>query len=254
MDASQKGEPPDVWRENYTVRLYEADALGRAGVTELCNYFQNSASSHYVAVDKIAGPLLPPDSAWVMTRMEVEFKDFPQWQDEVTLETWSRGINSLIAYRDFFISQPTGRILAQGTSSWVVVNLSTRKIESLTFLAPKWPSITGKRALAGDAVKIRPFEQPTFEQTFQVRYSDLDVNRHANNVKYIQWAVDSLSPGILAERRIARLEINYLEETKVADCIEMGLQRLSENPLRVGVAIRSKSRGKDACRVIISFA
>ena len=65
----------------------------------------------------------------------------------------------------------------------------------------------------GLAERIPALETHDHEERFLVRYSDLDVNRHVNNVSYIEWAVESIPAVVQRESILAELEINFLAET-----------------------------------------
>jgi medium-chain acyl-[acyl-carrier-protein] hydrolase len=91
-------EAPKIWKDTYNIKVYEADAKGRANVTALANYFQNSAWNHYNNMEKILGKLLPPGCIWLMIRLEMQINSIPKWSEDVSMETWSRGIEKLSAW------------------------------------------------------------------------------------------------------------------------------------------------------------
>ena len=55
------------------------------------------------------------------------------------------------------------------------------------------------------------------EYEHAVVYSDLDFNCHANSVKYIQWAVDTLPLELLQQKRFARTDINFIREARYGE-------------------------------------
>ena len=50
------------------------------------------------------------------------------------------------------------------------------------------------------------------KKSFAVRYSDLDINQHANNVKFVEWMVEGVPDAILNTLVPAEFEINFLAE------------------------------------------
>jgi hypothetical protein len=52
-------------------------------------------------------------------------------------------------------------------------------------------------------------------------YSDIDFNGHMNNARYVQWIQDILEPGALAQAQTMRLDINYLNEVKAGETLEL---------------------------------
>jgi hypothetical protein len=52
-------------------------------------------------------------------------------------------------------------------------------------------------------------------------YSDIDFNGHLNNARYVQWIQDILEPGTLTRAKTLRLDINYLNEVKFGETLEL---------------------------------
>jgi len=50
------------------------------------------------------------------------------------------------------------------------------------------------------------------EKSFIVRYSDLDINQHVNNVKFVEWVVEGVPAATLNASAPSELEINFLAE------------------------------------------
>jgi len=133
-------EPPKQYRKQYEIKLYESDALGRATLPALCNYFQDIASLHYNRVDSIIGPLLSETQIWVMARLEMEIIELPRWQNTIEIETWSRGIEKLYAFRDFIMTGPDGIAVAKGSATWIVLDTASMKIIRLNDISRNFPS------------------------------------------------------------------------------------------------------------------
>jgi acyl-ACP thioesterase len=246
-------EAPKEGVEVYNIKVYEADAKGRANIASIANYFQNSAWKHYKSVEAELGALIPGGSIWMMTRLEIEVAAIPMWGEDITLTTWSRGIEKLIAYRDFIIKNKGGASGAKGTASWAVYGTAQKKIQKLDELAKIWPSIPDRSALGRNAEKVQELKNPVAGKFFSVKYSDLDVNRHVNNVKYIEWIMDGYAMDFIEQHEISRFEINFIGEANYGDEVAVNAERLSESPLVFLHNILRKSDGKEICRAKITY-
>jgi len=70
--------------------------------------------------------------------------------------------------------------------------------------------------------KIPPLEPDSIESpVFSVKYSDLDLNKHVNNMKYLQWVLDTYPIDHSTNKNIKSLEINYLSESFPGDNIRI---------------------------------
>jgi acyl-ACP thioesterase len=244
-------EIPVIWRDEYRINVYEADALGRVSIPSLCDYCQDAASRHYFAVDAMIGPLLLPSQIWALTRLELEISDLPAWGGTIEVETWSRGIGKASAYREFILRLKNGAEAARGTTSWVVLDRGTMRLARLETMAGRWPSQLGRLALGRDAAKVGELTAPEPGKPFQVRYGDIDVNRHVNSVRYIRWTMDALGGELLESRRVRGIAVNFLDEALPGDEVLTASESISGSEYRCGV-IRTKD-SKTVCRTGIYF-
>ena len=59
----------------------------------------------------------------------------------------------------------------------------------------------------------------------QIRYTDLDVNEHVNNVKYLDCILAGFTFDFLKAHTLREVEINYLSEAKYDDSIAVGYEK-----------------------------
>ncbi|MCE5300618.1 MAG: hypothetical protein LLG37_07080 [Spirochaetia bacterium] len=242
---------PEKWRQEYEIKVYESDALGRANLPSLCDYFQDMAWRHYTNVEKALGALLAPKQIWMMVRLEINIERLPKWQDVLEIETWSRGIERMMAYRDFTMEKKDGTRFAAGTSTWVVMDTNTGRIARLNNLAQKWPSVPGRSSIGKSADKVEDLNNPVFGKPFEVRYSDMDVNRHVNNVEYIKWMFDAPGMEFLESHTIKRAVINFMDEAKAGEEVKAGFEKASETSLKCTVL--RLNDGREVSRGLFEF-
>ncbi len=244
---------PREWKERYEVKVYESDNLERGGLVTLFNYFQNTAWSHYNQVDKVRGPFLSKNQIWAMTRVEVQLSRPARWQEVVEVETWSRGLERMMAFRDFIIRDPAGRTIAAGTATWVVIDLESKRVQRLSEIAGRWPSKPDTFSINKNADKVDPLGNPEAGEPFLVRYSDMDLNHHVNSSRYIQWMLDSFGREFLERYEISRAEINYLDEAVPGDEVFTGSERVSDTPVVFLANVTRRGNGKELCRARFTF-
>lgn len=244
---------PGEWKDTYDVKVYESDNLERGGLITLFNYFQNSAWGHYSRVDKVLGPFLSRSQIWAMTRAEIRLERPARWQEVVELTTWSRGIEKMMAFRDFIISGANGERIAAGTATWVVLDLEEKRIQRLSDIAAKWPSKPDTFSINKNAEKVDPPLNPEYDETFRVRYSDMDLNHHVNSSRYIQWMLDSFGREFLEKNELKKAEINFLDEAMPGDEVFTGREKISGTPLILVANVTRKGGNREVCRARFTF-
>ena len=75
------------------------------------------------------------------------------------------------------------------------------------------------RALDDAFARLKPPAEADLTSPFRVRYSDLDVNRHVNNVRYAEWAVESVPEETLYTCRLRSLELQFHAEAVYGDTV-----------------------------------
>ena len=243
---------PDILTLPFRLHTYDLDAGGRLAPAAVARYFQEAASVHATLWGFGAERLAAAGTFWVMHRVAFEFGAMPEWRPnlELTLITWSRGSKRLTAYRDFELCDPTGTRVAAGTSAWIALDIANRRPHRLDVKEDNFPHFPDRHATDAATVEAAlPIavveDAPLLSRT--VGYTDLDINGHVNNTRYLDWTLDALGPGFWRTHRLAAMTMNFLAETRAGDTISVWA-----DPLRQNVIIRNGDR--DACRIWVSVA
>jgi len=145
--------------------------------------------------------------------------------------------------------------MAAATSSWLIIDQVTKRIcRPDNTLEGYRPESAGINSLPRNASKLNLEEDNMKPMSqFRVRVSDLDVNLHSNNVKYIKWAVDSYSLDFVMNKIPNSVEINYLAESWFDDGITvMGTER-SDDGLSFDHLILRSQDNTALCRIRIAW-
>ena len=211
-----------VWTERFPVRSYEVTPRGTASVLALSDYLQEAAGHHAAELGVSMQDLLEDGQAWVLAHLRLELDRLPTWGDTVVVRTWPSGLERLFATREFLLAvenaDGTDTAMARGTSAWLTIDTERRRpLRPLpTLRTLETPD--REPALQHDFEGDLPAPKRTdAEATFSVRYHDLDVNRHVNNVRYLEWAVETLPGTFLEAHRCADLSLQFEAETTLGD-------------------------------------
>ncbi|MBQ2984255.1 MAG: hypothetical protein IJD57_05605 [Candidatus Gastranaerophilales bacterium] len=156
--------------------------------------------------------------AWYLLKYHMEFNSYPKNIEKMTLETLSRGYSRMFAFRDFWLYN-NENLLGKMTSTWALINKSTGEIFPFKNV-PQNDNFTPFEKQTDDMSynKIPLIENVMREKTFEVRFEDIDVNKHANNCNYIIWALETLT---FEERtrKIKTLDVNYKKEITYGETV-----------------------------------
>jgi acyl-ACP thioesterase len=77
--------------------------------------------------------------------------------------------------------------------------------------------------------KIHSVDDVAPAMGYTVRYSDIDINKHLNSMKYIEYIVNVFDLQMFKENFICKFEIVFLAEGKYGDKLKLYRNDISEN-------------------------
>lgn len=167
--------------------------------------------------------------AWVLARQRIEINRLPKWGDTVKIRTWPSGRDRLFFYRDFEITTDAGRRVLVASNAWSLIDIEKRELVAPeTYLSVDIPE--GVKVFDTKLIRLKGCRSNPVGQTVPVTYGDLDLNGHVNNVRYIEWVLNSLPRTFHEKYSLMKMEVNYLAEAvygqEVTVCSEQpGLNR-----------------------------
>jgi len=242
-----------LWKETFNIRAYEVGQNGRVTIQSLCNYLQEAASNHAHHLGVSVEQLIRQQLTWVLSRFHVRINNYPYWRQAVTIETWPSDKDNLYALRDFRLFHD-GKEIGVATSSWMLINVQARKPVPLPDFLNEIKNDKMGRALADTFQKLPKSEDFEFERSFDVRLSDLDMNRHVNNVIYIDWGLESLPAEIYHNNILQDLEISYRAESFLGDqVISKSKVTATEGLKIIHHSLIRKSDDKELCQMMTTW-
>lgn len=217
---------PFQFHKDFEVRSYQVHPSGKLSLTALADLFQEIAWLHADSAD-FGRNLSAQQQSWILSRIDIKCVSLPSWGDPIHVYTTGRGVDKLFAFREFLVTNPQGKVLATAISSWVLMNMESRKLLRPEQVLP--------------ATLFDPLDQPDYQperirikgeliytEKLKVRYSDLDLNDHVNNTSYIRWVEN-----ILCENNCMHDNtlINYVAECTLGDELEISLWKNNEEYL-----------------------
>ena len=243
------------FEKEYRVHVYEMDPDGTLSLPSLFNFMQDIASEHAENLGFGRSDLMKEKRFWVLSRMYVEIEQWPKWEDKITIKTWPNGTDMLFALRNFEIRFTDGRLVAQATSSWLVLDYITRKIQrpenALSHLKRNFKP---KDSPLRYASKLKIADGETIKSAvYRIKISDLDVNLHTNNVRYLHWINDTYDLDFVMKYSPKSVEINYLSESLFNEDIIVQTTKENIDKGYFSHSVFRENDNKELCRIRIGW-
>ena len=242
------------YTEERVVSCYEADSNHNFRPTAMLDLMQEAAGRDASVLGFGYDEMISENTAWVLSRTRVCFHKCPKWRDSVVLKTWHKGANRIFYLRDFLLESPEGELLISATTSWLIIDLATRRMVRNTTLAENFDNSEMGDAIEEQAGKVMLPKglEPELVHTHKVVWSDIDTNGHVNNVKNAVWALDAVDYDILKEKSLKEMLINYDTEVMRDQTVELYRVVAQEEESTV-VYIVGKVEGKSCFSIKMNF-
>ncbi len=246
-------EIKNIWEDTYLVSFYEVDAKNCVFLPNVWKYLQETAWNHAHHLGIGYSDLACRDYFWVLSRLAIEMKEYPQWGDKIRVKTWLMGNSRLFALRDFRVLKDDDQVIGGAKSAWVVLDLKTRKPQRIDPFLEGLNSHPDQHGAEITLDKLPVSDVFDIETSYIVRYSDLDIHQHVNNSRYIEWILDSYPLEMSQTHQIATFEMNFLAESNFGDEIVVGSKQDEESNLTFLHAIVRREDGKELCRARVRW-
>lgn len=184
--------------------------------------------------------------AWVLISLSLEIARPVQGIEKMYAQTWSSQHRRPLFRRDFIFRDGRGDILFKGCAYSVLLDMEKRAIyrkKEIPFFDPDC-CVSDFVIDAGSKVKIDPALLQKVEQR-RVYNSYIDHLGHVNNVRYSEFAYDTLSDAEVENyRNMKRMDIFFKSEMRVNDVFDM---------MKSNVRGRIVTRGYNETKSDVSF-
>jgi acyl-ACP thioesterase len=211
---------------------------------------QESARSHADLLGWGVESLRQQNRFWVLTRMTIVLDESPAPGSQITVETWPKGAERFFAYRDFLVKNEQGEVFVKATSSWALLGLPERRPTTLEGLEDVMKEREGFHALKDPAPKLSAVSSLSTEFNHRVAYSELDLNGHVNNTRYLTWMLDTLPIAYHRMYRPKLVQMNFLGEVFAEKVVRIRREETAHNSWLFSVA---DEENKELFRGLMSF-
>jgi medium-chain acyl-[acyl-carrier-protein] hydrolase len=238
------------YSKNLSTRSFYINRYGRLSTSFLFYQMQDLAWEHAHVLGLGYEQLKQEQQFWVLSRLWVKISRRPVWGEDFTLETWSRGTDGFFAYRDYQFLDGKGHIITQATSSWLVLDVRTKRIVRLTDFK-NFPTY-GESVFGENAHRIRSPKSDAEPVFTPVRFNEIDINQHFTTGRYLERILDSYDFAFHEAYELIELEINLSREGLPGDYL--AVRKEVTDPLSHLCSVVRHSDGADLARARLGWA
>ena len=213
---------PDIFEMQWFLTAGETNAQGRMPITLVVSRAIEIATFHANALGIGYSNLAEHRLGWVLARLTIEMRRYPEINETYGMTTWIEGCNRFFSDRCFEMTDAQGKVIANIRSMWVAIDIDNRKMADLTKLRSENFPITAKSCPVAKCSTPQIAQDAATEcSEYTFAYCDLDFNRHVNTVRYIDKVLNLHSLDFHDKNKIERLEVSFDSECHFGDKVEL---------------------------------
>lgn len=214
----------NAYLKDYEVHYYEVDYKKRLLLTSLIDYLGDIATCHSEELGVGIEYLKEKNLAWVLYSWDINIDRQPSYGETITIKTDPCGFKRFYAFRKFEVLDGEKNIIARANSVWFLIDVERRRPVRITDQMYEAYGVDETNSEIFDIFKGEKLSENDGEVTFNVRYSDIDTNRHVNNAKYVAWAVETIPKDIVINYNLKEVKVNYEKETHYGEKVKAIIQ------------------------------
>lgn len=193
----------------------ESDSKGNLSLTGLLNYFQDVATFQSEDLGVGWNYIHQLDMVWVLSSWQLVINRYPRTCEVVEIGTFPYAFKGCFGYRNFVMRTKEGEILAMANSLWTLLSTKDRGIGRFTEKMKEVYEIEPRLEMEYKDRRIRVPEGGSYSLEYKITSHHLDSNKHVNNGKYIELAMDELP----AMKEIKNLRAEYKKQAFLGDTV-----------------------------------
>lgn len=206
------------FKKDIEVDVHDVDFNGVCRASSLMKYIQAAAQMQLTENGMSYDNLRARDRAFILSRIRLEFYEPIYTYDKLEAHTFpciSRGYSFLRCYGLYKNGVTVGRAI----SIWALIDTKSRGLVKVADFDLNLPTYEPWDNLVLSHIRLPSTMKKV--GTYTVAYADLDQNKHINNTKYADIFANFLP---LDKKRIDTMTINYMNEAKYRDTLDVYLE------------------------------
>ncbi len=197
----------------------DVDRYGRLKASRILALIQDVSGDHSDLLGTNREALMERGLFWAIIRHRVQITRLPGAGETLRLETWPMPTTRTAFPRSTIAYDADGHECFRSISLWILMDANTR---AMVLPGKSGVEVTGLLRGCELAAPGSIIPRDMGEETLRtVRYTDLDVNGHMNNCRYLDWVEDLLPSAFHAHHQIREFTLCYISEIREGEQLHL---------------------------------
>jgi acyl-ACP thioesterase len=165
--------------------------------------------------------LFDQNIGWVLLSGYMQMERYPLYKEKITIRTWISKYSSIKGIRENLIFDEQGSIIGRAKGLWLFFDIKRRMpVRIFDDIKEKWSYFPEESIMFDINKKIEAIDSATYKNSFLVHRYDMDSNKHVNNLRYLQWLIETIPNEILDNYYMHSIDGRFVGEAQFGHTIE----------------------------------
>lgn len=210
----------NYFEKQFELRYFEMNKFGEASSTAILTLLEETAADHCYSINRSLFDLEKQNIGWVLLSGIMEMDYYPGYKEKIVIRTWLSKYSTIKGFRENIIFNEQGRIIGRAKGLWVFFDIDRRRpIQIPDDIKDKWSYINEACINHDITKKIEIIDSSNHIKKFKINRFDVDTNLHVNNIRYLQWLIESIPEDIIDNYYLHSIDGRFIAEAQLGDTI-----------------------------------
>jgi acyl-ACP thioesterase len=204
----------------FELRYFEMNKFGEASSTTILTLLEETAADHCFSINHSLYDLQKQNIGWVLLSGAMKIDRYPKYKEKITIRTWLSSYSTIKGIRENLIYDEQRNIIGRAKGLWVFFDIERRRpVQIFDDIIEKWTFHDEESINFDISKKIEAIDSGSHIKEFIVNRFDLDTNQHVNNIRYLQWMMESIPTEVIDNFYLHFIDGRFTAEAQYGDTI-----------------------------------
>lgn len=237
--------------KEYEVHYYETNYKLECKISSIINYFCDIGTKQSESLGVGIDSLMEKRLAWVFYKYDIKVNRYPKYGEKIKVVTMAKSFKKFYASRWYEIYDENNEKIVEGEGIFLLINIDKRRAVRIPEDQYKAYGVDIENCPDIKPTKLEKLTEEMHKTNFKVRYGDIDSNMHVNNVRYVEWAVESLPLDIVLNYELNEISVIFEKECRYGAEISASCE-IKENEDKLTILHKLENNEGTELTVLIS--
>jgi acyl-ACP thioesterase len=210
----------NYFNKQFELRYFEMNEYAVASPMTILTLLEETAADHCYLINHSLYQLAEQNVGWILISGFMQMERYPNYKEKITIRTWLSKYSTTKGFRENIIYDEHDNIIGRAKGLWVFFDIERRRsIKIFDDIKNRWSFYNEECINENITKKINAIDFANYKTKFKVNRYDTDMNKHVNNIRYLQWVIESIPDEIINNYYLYSIDGRFIAEAQYGDTI-----------------------------------